>query len=124
MVSRVGAWCLFLFCVNFIGPPCFCFRVHRMFDFRTMRWSEITSGSRPAPPNRFYHSLTVRANERARERQGGGGGDALVQCAFLIPGSTQSLEDERNTLPSIQQQMYSTEKGVSNTMAPMVYLPW
>eukprot|EP00903_Cladosiphon_okamuranus_P007945 g7670.t1 len=29
------------------------------FDFRTMRWSEITPGSKQAPPNRFYHSLTV-----------------------------------------------------------------
>eukprot|EP00752_Nemacystus_decipiens_P005537 g5009.t1 len=29
-----------------------------MFDFRTMRWSEITPGSK-APPNRFFHSLTV-----------------------------------------------------------------
>ncbi|CAM9228315.1 unnamed protein product [Ectocarpus sp. 8 AP-2014] len=31
-----------------------------MFDFTTMRWSEITPDSKkPAPCNRFYHSLTV-----------------------------------------------------------------
>ncbi|CAM9432539.1 unnamed protein product [Ectocarpus sp. 6 AP-2014] len=31
-----------------------------MFDFTTMRWSEITPDSKkPAPSNRFYHSLTV-----------------------------------------------------------------
>ncbi|CAM9724991.1 unnamed protein product [Pylaiella littoralis] len=30
-----------------------------MFDFKTMRWSEITPGSKAAPVNRFDHSLTV-----------------------------------------------------------------
>ncbi|CAM9536590.1 unnamed protein product [Ectocarpus sp. 4 AP-2014] len=31
-----------------------------MFDFTTMRWSEMTPNSKkPAPCNRFYHSLTV-----------------------------------------------------------------
>ncbi|CAM9797370.1 unnamed protein product, partial [Scytosiphon promiscuus] len=40
-----------------------------MFDFKTMRWSEITPGSKKAPSNRFDHSLTVSGVQRCHKSQ-------------------------------------------------------